>query len=382
MPDSETWRIDELDRLEAIEEVTRRYQERTGAKPVNVSHWNTSSEFKRRMLPLLNMPHDVEPIDYLYSYYVEGLSEIVTTLGFDHDRHSCLLTTASTSSIVAVVHWLRSLPIERLIVFGPCYFTVVHACRAFGVTVEMRYMRRVQNTYRLQPLPAPSEGVAVLVTNPTYATGQYLDKEDVSSLAAYARAGGVVVLDEALAVPWLSSGRHLGTEHPFAAIYSPHKSVSVNAFKFSAILVQRNDEDFFDQWADVLTGSLPASSIAAVNHYLSPDFDEYAQAFLTETSATLQWLRENEELYGVPTFDRDAVGNYVTFFFPSLAADLGYETDFLWEIAQRTGAVFIPAIRSYFDPALGLGLRVNLALDSPLFRGALRRLFAALRSRS
>lgn len=347
---------------------------------MNVSHWDTSSDFKKRMSPLLDIPCNVEPMDYLYSYYLSGLPEIVSKLGFDGDRHSCLLTTASTASIVAVVNWLPSLGIQRLIIVGPCYFTVVHACRAFGVSVEVRYMIREDGYYRIPPLPPSEERVAIWITNPIYATGQYLRQADLDRLSTYSRNGGIVVLDEALAMPWLSAGRHLETDHPFACIYSPHKAISVNAFKFSAIVVQRRDEDFFDQWADVLTGSLPASSVAAVNHYLSPGFAEYADEFVRDTSSTLQWVRDREEHRGLPSFDRDTVGNYVTFFFPSLAADLGYETDFLWEIAQKSGAVFIPAVRSYFDPAHGLGLRVNLALDSSLFRASLLRLFATLRS--
>jgi hypothetical protein len=379
LSESESWRIDELDRLEAIEEVINRYEKTYHSVPINVSHWNTSAGFKKRMRPLLNF-QDVDPIDYLYSYYVPGLADVLRKLGFDGDRHSCLLTSASTSSIVAVVNWLHSLTIDRLVIYGPCYFAVVHACRALNVEVEMRYMVREDGRYRLPSLPR-TDRVALWITNPIYATGQYLHQQDVARLAAHARGGGMVVLDEALAMPWLAAGRHLGTENAFACIYSPHKAISVNAFKFSAIVVQKRDEDFFDQWADVLTGSLPASSVAAVNHYLSRSYDEYANVFLDITGKSRRWLLRQQAQFVMPLFDRDPIGNYVTLFFPDLPADIGYETEFLWTIAQNSGAVFIPAIRSYFDPTLGLGLRVNLALDSPLFRGGLLRLLAALRHR-
>ena len=381
MPESEGWRIDELDRLEAIEEVSRRYEDAYRSVPINVSHWNTSAEFKKRMLPLLDFRMDVEPIDYLYSYYVPGLAAVIRKLGFDGSRHSYLLTTASTSSIVAVVNWLHSLSIDRLVIYGPCYFTVVHACRALNVNVELRYLQREDGRYTLPPLPVAADRVALWITNPIYATGQYLASGDVRRLAEYSRAGGIVVLDEALAMPPLAAGRHFDSDSPFACIYSPHKAISVNAYKFSAIVVQKRDEDFYDQWADVLTGSLPASSVAAVNHYLSATFDEYANVFIQVTAESLRWLHQQQLPYAVPLFDRDSIGNYVTLFFPDLPADIGYETEFLWDIAEESGAVFIPAIRSYFDPALGLGMRVNLALDGPLFRGALLRLLAALRAR-
>jgi hypothetical protein len=138
-------------------------------------------------------------------------------------------------------------------------------------------------------------------------------------------------------------------------------------------------EYFFDDWADILSGGLSVSACAAIEHFLSKEFDNYQQAFLNLVEDARTWHTKLLASFKHRiTTDRSVRGHFITVYFPELDASLGGSLSFIERTIETSGAAFIPGSRSGFDPSLGFCFRVNLAQDSARFRGALNRLYHTL----
>ncbi len=109
----------ELEFLEKLEKLATCHEQTTGVSPLNVSHWDTSTEFRRQVEGLLRLPITPNYLDYIYSYDLEDLTSIQQKLGFTCPRTSLLVTPAGTTAMLLAVHWLRSIGIQRLLVVAP-----------------------------------------------------------------------------------------------------------------------------------------------------------------------------------------------------------------------------------------------------------------------
>jgi hypothetical protein len=214
------------------------------------------------------------------------------------------------------------------------------------------------------------------ITNPVYNTGVYSLEECANELLTMAEQGTLIVLDETLALTPTVFANVLGGHPNVIGIYTPHKAICVNGLKFSIVTFHSDLEDFFDDWGDVLFGGLSISAVTAISHFLSPEFDAYREAFLTSIERTRGWHNKLLAAYAdrIVT-DIGSRGHFLTTYFPSVGAALGSSLSFIEATIDATGAAFIPGNRSGFDPAFGFCFRVNLAPDSPKFRGALSRLY-------
>jgi hypothetical protein len=212
-----------------------------------------------------------------------------------------------------------------------------------------------------------------------YNTGDYSLENSIDAVSAMADRGTLIVLDETLALTPTLFARKLRGKRNVIGIYTPHKSVCINGLKFSIVAFHSDLEDFFDDWGDVLFGGLSISSIAAIAHFVSSEFDRYRDAFLSSIERTRKWHSELLAPYQ-SRIKTDGVsrGHFLTVYFPSLKAELGTSLPFIEGTIEATGAAFIPGNRSGFDPTSGLCFRVNLAQDSPRFRGALARVYRHL----
>jgi hypothetical protein len=186
------------------------------------------------------------------------------------------------------------------------------------------------------------------------------------------------VADECLALAGQEIGRELGHHAGFVGIYTPHKTICLNGAKFSVIVFDRSQQAFFDQWSDILCGGLSVSAGLALRHFLSPNFAHYDEVFRAKTKAALLAAGQLSALCPTGELDSDTEGHFVTFYMPTLSAELGADQEFLWRMASASAAVVIPGTRNHFDPTVGFCFRINLALDGPAFRGALGRLFRFL----
>jgi histidinol-phosphate/aromatic aminotransferase/cobyric acid decarboxylase-like protein len=372
--------VDELKWLETIYRLGDKYQELYGTEALDVSHWDPSPEIKRSLLPRLST-RSVDLIDYIYSYNLDLRLPLIRKLGFPTENKCCLITPASTISMLCVVALLAATG-RNLTILCPYYFPLAHQCSLIGLPFRRAYLLRVNNRFIL-----PSDCIETLknedilwMTNPIYCTGVYLEERDIDLLKSFLERGGTVVVDESLSLNGYEMAARLGQYEGYWGIYSPHKSVCVNGLKFSALVTSSKNEDFLERWSDIIYGGLSASSLAALNHFLSEDFQAYSSKFLEFLAPGRKFLEDLSASLPSMALDNNTVGHFVTCYFPELGAELARNEDFLWGIVQESGSTFIPGLRNHFSPEWGFCFRVNLALSNPQHRSALARLSKSVAS--
>ncbi len=370
--------VSELEMLDDLDALADEYASEFGKHPFNVSHWDSVRAFTDRVtvpLPLSTLP---SVFNYQYSYDLTIHEPVVRKLGFPDREYGTLLTPSGTSAIVCLSNLLRTLSITAVVSTSPVYFPVIHNADAYGLRFEHRPMVRGTDGFRLDAsilagrIPSTD---AIWVTNPVYSTGVYLSDEDFGALARHMDRGGLVIADEALAIPGRELARILGHHENFLGLYTPHKAICVNGVKFGMIVADRRYQRHFDHWADVLIGGVGVSSVLAVDHFLSERFDAYQDAFLTEVQVVRRFVDSLAASTRGIELDASASGHFMTVYANGLPGDLGLSEmrSLMWE----SGASFIPGRRNHFGRSLPFCWRINLARDGHLFRAALGRLAKA-----
>jgi hypothetical protein len=383
VPDGDNQRIDELVLLDEIEALAEDYRNRHGRLPTDVSHWDPSKEIMdalRWVLPVVTFNN---PVPYRYSYLIDQRATILERLGFPSGASAALVTDNGSVSIASVANWLLLFGVRCVNLLRPCYFTTPHNLRRLGIAVRSVAVPREFGEYSLPVDLDLAHGDAIWLTNPVYNTGIYSLEFCTKELLRIADAGALVVADEALALPPSRIAAALGGHRNFIGIYTPHKSICVNAFKFSVIAFHPDYENAFTDWADVLSGGLSLSATAATEHFLTQDFEAYRTEFLKLIDETQAWHKGLLQQYrGAIEADVGARGHFRSIYCPAIEAQRGNDLEFLAELMEATGSALIPGTRSGFDPNLGFSFRINLARDSAQFRSALARLYRTLAARS
>src|SRR5258706_5526028 len=200
---------EDLDPISSIIALDERYRAEYGARPVHLSHWDPDVRYRSWVSQTLRLPPGEDFVSYFFTYDAEEFkSRLNKHLRLTAGAGVRLLTNCSTVSIVSVVHWLRLNGVAKVILLGPFYFSVLHACRALSLPYETRpVIRNGDGTYNLPELRRNDLAgrVALWVTNPIYSSGAYI-RNGEAHLRALLDLGVRVVLDETLAVPELSLG--------------------------------------------------------------------------------------------------------------------------------------------------------------------------------
>jgi hypothetical protein len=362
-----------VDIIETIQEKCLRLR---GKPCLNVSHWDPSEEFTAPLLTALQIPNHASPVPYVFSYQVSDWEKILQALGFDPAFYELLFTPSGSVSILCVANWLAAMEAREIQVLCPAYFSLFHNCSRLRIDAKKTYLKRTQRPGNgsTEYTPPDSDngqwkkpGV-LWVTNPVYCTGIYLNEETIAWVKDLLERGWYVIADECLAVDGRELGRQIGCHPRFLGIYAPHKTICLNGIKFSALVIPRPFEPFFDSWEDALYGSLASSTCTGIRHYLSPNFRHYQSVFSKRLDQPRRFLIETCKRFPRASLDRGFTGYYATCHFPHLSHSLGRDAAFLMDVAEKTDSVFIPGNHNYFDPALGLNFRINLTRDSAEFR--------------
>jgi histidinol-phosphate/aromatic aminotransferase/cobyric acid decarboxylase-like protein len=369
-------RIAENALIDAIDVAIAAYRARHGRSPVNVSHWDPSPAFSAQLKRLLPITRGEDLVAYRYSYMVPHKQQIARKLGFDNDAVASLVTENGSMSIVAIANWLVAQGIRAVRLLCPAYFVTGYSLRRVGIEVNELHLQRMEGRYRWPDHLVMASDEALWITNPVYNTGSYSLDDQAAHVAALADQGTVIVLDEALALTPTSFARACGGKRRFIGLYTPHKAVCLNSFKFSVLVFHPEFDDFFDDWADVLFGGLSASALAATAHFVSTAYEAYHDEFTSLVEHARTWHTQVVVTHAqeIQT-DVDSKGHFLSVYFPNLDPELGASVPFIADAIEQTGAAFIPGLRSGFSRDIGFCFRINLAQDSPQFRGAVMRLY-------
>ena len=354
-----------------------RYRIEYGAHPVQLSHWDPDVRYRSWVSRTLRLPPGEDFVSYFFTYDAEELKcRLNKHLQLTDGAGVRLLTNCSTMSIVSIIHWLHLNDVERLILLGPFYFSVLHACRALSLPYEIRPMiRNDDGTYHLPELRRSDLAgrVAVWVTNPIYSSGAYI-RDGEAHLRVLLDLGVRVVLDETLAVPELSLGHRLARDGNCLAIYSPHKTLNINGVKFSYVVGAEHLEDPLEQWADVFNGGLTTSATTAIHHFLSPNFDLCRSRMQRFAASAYRRVCQTCSEDAQVTVDRWEAGNFATCYFSDVPGEFAFDHAAMWHLVRDTAAVVFPTTCSYADTRWGFGFRLNLTRLSGQFLAAFSRI--------
>lgn len=373
-------RLSDIERINALE---ADFLRATGVEPFNVSSWIVSENFKTKFLQRFRPPVVGNAVDYVYSYsFTEELrNQALIKLGVENVNNAMLLILPNnTTAIVNAVNLIKQCGCQRVCIVNPAYFSVSQTLRSLGLSFHTVSMARHEGKYILPLEQILSEDCdAVWITSPVFSTGVYLDTSEISKIRTILERGLFIVADESFALNGNELVREVGIHRNFVSICSPHKSISCNGIKFSGIIASAEYEDSLEQWVDVLCGNLPLSAQVAFHHFLSVNYDECQELFLTEMEAVKKAIQPMLEGNHHNT-DRTSVGSLFSVYFDNVPFEYTKTNEFFQRLMRNTYSSILPGWLNGFGPESNLCFRVNLALDGNSLRQSLFRIVRYLES--
>lgn len=354
--------INEINFLDEIDGLEEEYIKKFGVKPLNVSNWNSSYEFKSDLVELIEINVPFNQLDYIFSYSEsDDIKEsIFDKLGFT-DK-AILFTHSGSASIINTVNLLKYKGITKIVVLCPAYFTLFHACKAFNIELVSVYLHRDDDGFYFdnnELVELSSSDTAYWITNPVYCTSVYYTSEQIKFFRNILE-NNMVVFDESLSILGKEIGRIIGDHPNFIGIYSPHKTICMNGRKFSCTISNKEEQSILDAWSDVFCGCLGVSNDIAISHFLSQNYDIYSSAFHKKIDIQFSKIIEICKIHNV-SYDQLANGYLISLYFPNIPAEKGLEIPFAKDVMFNTGIRYISGIRNHFSEEYGFCFRINLS---------------------
>lgn len=385
--------IREWDTINKIELLERKIFNKSGIKPNNVSHWNSAADFQK-LLKEIYKPTDVELelyLDYNFTYDVTNVKKrkIIGQLGLDKSIMGLVVPTG-TIAINCTLNWLKeSCKITNIAILCPAYFAVFHICDVMGINYHEIYMKKDANgKYKIPQaelisLISEKKIDAIYITNPVYCTSSYLDNSDLEFLNNILDRKKVdqeirIIWDGCLSIkknPYVSA---LCSKENVVSIFEPHKPLAINGSKFCVVCFKYKELSFFESRADIIYGGLSASNLIALNHYLSPNYNECLKFFLKESYDNYCKILELSSKYNNVEIDDYDHSLYISCYFPRVSSEHSYRTDFLSKMITESQCSFIPGRRNHFDPNLPFSFRINLTRCDDEVLNMLNKIFSLL----
>ena len=334
---------------------------------VNLSNWNSSKHYENGLFKYITPLEIKYTNSYIYSYDIPiQIREkcIKKLTGKNANNKMCLFLGNSTLSIINVINFLKYNGCKKLLIINPSYFSVVEACKIFGLSYEIRNFSRVDDEYIIDPKIIFKEDYnAIWITSPIYSTSVKLSDNIIRLINSITKNKIFVVLDESTSVNGNEAIRKADFNQYLLGIYSPHKSIFCNSNKFSSIICSKKYDDFFEQWVDVLNGSLSSSNQQAINHFISDNFDKcnnYAIGYFNMVKRSIIGLLE---MYPSCYWDNSIVGPYMSVYIRNVDINKIYSIDFIKKLINDTGVSFYPGFLNGISIPNTLNFRINLSLS-------------------
>lgn len=370
--------LNEIKTLDDIEEVEREF-EKKGLDVTNVSHWNPSLYFFDKILKPELGDHFFGLPDthkYAYSYYLDETTKslIRKGIGDETDNRECLITPSGTISIQCLLDFAKyRLKIHDIIVINPSYFSVHHSCRRLNINVqEIDMIRGHDNIFQinksklnsmLDSLKRKQANYGLWITNPIYSAGASYSQGDINYLLDLLEHHNRlhIFADESFAYSSCELLRDFSKMNRFFSIYDPWKQLCLNGLKFSVISYSQDYQKHFEEWADVIYGSLPSSSLLGISLYTSGTFSDYKKSVNQFYDDRLKELSERYGKKASFSFDTAIHGPYTSCYFSAKNFNLLSSSEKFRSLISYTGLSLIPNERNRYPVKCGFSFRVNLA---------------------
>lgn len=375
--------IDRITQMIELRGIQNKYCDKYGKEPYNVSSWLSSRAYSNAMLSQIKMP-EIETLEYVYTYsmdkkILEGVKKkLDPSTG---DEMGITFVDNGTQAIVTLVNMIKQYKYKKICIINPAYFSIAQTLKAFDIEYDELNLKRLNGHYLLpyEELVEAKYDV-IWMTSPIFSTSVYHNKETENMMHNLMDMGSLIISDECFCVPGNELIRRVKKRDNFIAIYSPHKSMCLNTFKFAAIVYPERFDTFIEHWVDVLTGNLPASSLSAIKHFLELNFDECQKVYKEFMSIAYRDVQALIHSNDNVTSDDIMTGSLLTLYFNNLTFDQIKSYSFIEETICSTGKAFYPSFLNGFDETFGFAFRVNLALYDEDFITSLDRLICHLSS--
>lgn len=347
----------------------------------NISNWTVSEDFKQNMNKYyrFNTGHSI--IDYIYSYNISEIKKdlILSKLGVPINyipELTLYIFPNNTISIINIINFLKRKNIKKIGIIEPSYFSVKQVISSFNLDYDILSTKRKNKQYYLPDITniVNKNFDALWITSPVYSTGSLYANSEIDKLKKILEMGIAIIADESFATHGKELIRDLYSYENFFSIYSPHKSLSFNSLKFSVIVSQNMHEDLIDQWSDVLSGNLPHSTVMAVDHFLSDNFEECSYAYEIYIENCKSRIYALLSKFPFVDYDTFISGNLMTLYFKNLTFKDSISLDYLKNIITQTYVSFYPGYLNGFSEEMGFCFRINMTLYSAQFESSLYRI--------
>lgn len=342
-------------------------------KPVtNLSYWNPSVDYSEMMLRVLS-PQSLNNIfKYVYTYDIPITTRnaiIEKLTGVQSNTQMCMLLPNSTLAIINVINFLKLNNYRRLFIVQPSYFSVEEACKLAGleiVKIPFNYNHNYSLPYQIFEA---TKSDAIWITSPVYSTNYLLDQSIIQCINELTANSRLVIIDESLNINGFETIRKLKQNKYLFGIYSPHKSIFLNGLKFSAIICDKSNDDFLEQWIDVIGGALPGSCINAIEHFLTSNYDLCIQKAKSWFGQSKAIIIETLKKYSFAKIDTvKSLGSYLTINIPEIPLK---SLDFFQTMVSETSVSVFPG---FLNGSKNCSFRVNLSLSHHVIGNALTTL--------
>lgn len=369
--------IKRIQEIEALKVIESDFQRSKGYAPQNVSTWLTSSDFNKTMSKVIDVPFIEDPIEYFYTYSWDDSvleSLLIKLLGREQTDTFATCYPNTTIAIVNVANLMRAIGVKRIAIITPAYFSIKHVVSSYGIEYVEYPMVMRDGILRL-PIDElrKSSCEAIWVTSPVFSTSQYLVPEDIDFLGTISKK--FIITDESFCLPGNELLRWLLPSENVIGIYSPHKAICINSVKFSVIVAPARLADLVYQWVDILAGNLSGSTRAAVEHYLTKNYDQCLSEFLLYMARSRKALEEATSARNDLKCNIGEIGSLYTIYHENAFLPKTLDLDFQRRLVFETGVSVYSGILNDFPASVGYCYRVNLGIADQTTPARLIRLW-------
>lgn len=350
--------IEHYRQIDIIRNIETEIEKDVGVKLFDISHWNSGNEYKKGLLAKIELVKLNDFFDYNYSYSFN--SEVLHKLLNLHlNASECALSSSATSAIASICATISELGMSKICLLNPSYFSTIECLKLNSLSIttlcyeyDGLYHIPFDKIKKLHP-------DVVWITQPVFSTGTYIPTDELAMLA---KMDYFLVCDASMCDIYNYPTINFDFDKSII-FFSPHKVVSINGIKFCYILCNKLFRSKIEDWGDIFSGSLPATSLLAINHYLSSNYKvclDYHNAFIRKSKAKIKSTIDSNTIIEPCG---NSKGSYETFTITKCLYSNSIDCNLLKDLFASTLVSFLPGCVNKFPVENGFCFRLNHTLD-------------------
>ena len=241
----------------------------------NLSWWNPGNQYSNELQKLLKIEPYLNIFNYRYSSFNEFNNQVKTKLAILNNNIDLLFFNNGTLAIIAMLLILKQQNIHNITIVDNSYFILDTICDM----LDIKYVHITESQFIDNEVFTP-----VWLTNPKYSSGKTLCLDTKNKIKKLLQKNITVILDECLCgINDYCHSFFKEYENNLFYICSPHKYLMTNNFKFACLVGNINVLQRNSDYVDNIIGSLSCSSIMAIKHFISNNYDlckQYCDKFI------------------------------------------------------------------------------------------------------